>query len=198
MRRAQLEKEPTPPPEDPKAKRKRPKKKKDPANQGGSPAKKRYKKAANLKVDDGHEVFMENLMQQLRALPPIRVLEPRIKPNFNVCSAPGAGDLNAKESCLRGTYGHAHPSSQVDFYASQPFGSNPPTPPSSLPPTPPPVRGYYNQEFPSKSKGIIAILKNCKNENTVLTLWHHFIKINIAVELTFQYLYQLHLLIWTE
>ncbi|XP_013784687.2 histone-lysine N-methyltransferase 2C-like isoform X2 [Limulus polyphemus] len=143
IRRAQLEKDPTPPPEDLKPKRKRPKKKKE--NKDGTSGKKRQRKGS--KAEEDYDVFMAALMKQLRAMPPIRILEPYIKPNFNLCPVFGSRDCNNKDCQLRGSYGNATLSNQPDYYSTQPFGSNPPTPPASLPPTPPPVRGYYYQEF---------------------------------------------------
>ncbi|XP_067143136.1 histone-lysine N-methyltransferase 2C-like isoform X4 [Centruroides vittatus] len=151
IRRAQLEKEPTPPPEELKPKRKRAKKKK-PEGKDGSPCKKRIRKGSISKNEEDFDTYMETMMAQLRSLPPIRILEPNIKPNFSVCPIFGSGDLNLKENQLRGSYGHSCLPSQGDFYSTYPFGSNPPTPPASLPPTPPPFRNYYSQEFSHRSR----------------------------------------------
>lgn len=97
IRRAQLEREPTPPPgEKPKPiKRKRPKKKKleQPDKVEGLLAKKKCRRASS-KAEEGYETYVETLMNKLTSLPPLRILEPNIRANFSAIPAFGAGDLN--------------------------------------------------------------------------------------------------------
>ncbi|XP_064470937.1 histone-lysine N-methyltransferase 2C-like isoform X3 [Ornithodoros turicata] len=170
IRRAQLEREPTPPPptaEDLALKRqqqrKRPKKPRPPpttvspselssssvAPTRPSPKAKRPRKGSRGAEED-YELFVEALMVRLRALPPLRILEPLIRPNFNIGVAFGRGDLNLRETPLKGSFGKATLPSQADVYASFPFGDQPPppvTPSSVVNPSPTPLRGFYNQEF---------------------------------------------------
>ena len=179
IRRAQLEREPTPPPEEIKPKRKRMTKRKEsksPDALSGDPmkptSKKRSRKASQSRADEDSEMFLTTLMAQLRTLPPLQILEPVIKPNLNVCVPFDASDMNSKDSPLRGSYGKAFLSSTIDYYSTYPFGPKkaPPLTPS-LPPCainspsitthsnsansssigmPSTSRGFYNEEF-SKS-----------------------------------------------
>lgn len=89
-------------------------------------------------------------MGRLRALPPVRILEPHIRPNYNVGAVFGRGDLNLREPMLKGSYGRAFLPGQPDPYSVLPFGDRPPSlsaPPSAVTPSPTPLRGFYNQEF---------------------------------------------------
>ncbi|KFM63415.1 Histone-lysine N-methyltransferase MLL3, partial [Stegodyphus mimosarum] len=157
IRRAQLEKEPTPPPgEKPKpVKRKRPKKKK--LEQQGKPdgvlAKKKCRRSSS-KVEEGYETYVENLMTKLTNLPPLRILEPNIKPNFNAVPVFGSGDLNVKENQLKGHFGSATIPGQSDIYSFYPYAKEQPSSSAILPPSSPPYRGFYNQEFPNLNKTI--------------------------------------------
>ncbi|KAG0433469.1 hypothetical protein HPB47_019880, partial [Ixodes persulcatus] len=175
IRRAQLEREPTPPPptaEDlalrRQQQRKRPKKPKAapsapeagpggppgsdaprPAAPGGARAK-RPRKGSRGGPEEDYELFLEALLGRLRALPPVRILEPLIRPNFNVGAVFGRGDLNLRESSLKGSYGRAFLPGQPDAYSVCPFGDRPPppvAPSSAATPSPTPLRGFYNQEF---------------------------------------------------
>lgn len=176
IRRAQLEREPTPPPEEIKPKRKRMTKRKEPKSPdalGGDsmkpPTKKRSRKASQTRADEDNEMFLATLMNQLRTLPPLQILEPVIKPNLNVCQPFDSSDMNSKDSPLRGSYGKAFLSSTIDYYSTYPFGPKkaPPLTPS-LPPCainspsitshsnsansssigmPSTSRGFYSEEF---------------------------------------------------
>ncbi|RWS24927.1 histone-lysine N-methyltransferase 2C-like isoform X5, partial [Leptotrombidium deliense] len=163
IRRAQLEREPTPPPEEVKPKRKRIVKRKEVKAgdaSAGSTTKKRSRKASNSRPDEDYEIFVSTLMGQLRSLPAMHIVEPTIRPNYNVCPVFGTPDLNAKESSLRGTYGQGYANSVVDFYSPDTFGnkSSPVTKPletsnlNSSRQINPNSRGFYNQEF---SKGTL-------------------------------------------
>ncbi|EEC19912.1 hypothetical protein IscW_ISCW023206 [Ixodes scapularis] len=100
--------------------------------------------------EEDYELFLEALLGRLRALPPVRILEPLIRPNFNVGVVFGRGDLNLRESSLKGSYGRAFLPGQPDAYSVCPFGDRPPppvAPSSAATPSPTPLRGFYNQEF---------------------------------------------------
>ncbi|GFS88566.1 hypothetical protein TNCV_1461801 [Trichonephila clavipes] len=99
IRRAQLDKEPTPPPGE-KAKpikRKRPKKKKleQQTKPEGVVVKKKCRRSSS-KIEEGYENYVETWMNKLTNLPPLRILEPTIQPNFSAIPVYGAGDLNVK------------------------------------------------------------------------------------------------------
>lgn len=141
----------------------------------GPPAKKRARKGSVAKQEEDYDSYMESTKVQLCALPPLRILEPDVKPNFNVCPVFGSGSLTPGKLCnssivtfvdifrlvfnisaetkLKGSFGRCLLFGQPDLYSTSPFGDNPPPPSISLPPTPPPQRGFYNQEFPSQSRG---------------------------------------------
>lgn len=126
---------------------------KEPAGSGGTPKKQRVRKVSGSKVDEDYDTYIENLMMQLRQLPPMNVLEPALSRNYAVCSIFGSGDLtkigtsrdySTRQGDLKGTFGAAHVSHVSDHYNTQPFGGLPPLPPQ------PPVstqRGFYDQEF---------------------------------------------------
>lgn len=114
--------------------------------------KKRTKKEPRLEQD--YETFMENVMIQLRQLPPITVAEPLLSRNYGVCPIFGSGDLskistvkdyNTRTGDLIGSYGNARLSGISDHYNTQPFGELEP-----LPPVPPvsTQRDFYDREFP--------------------------------------------------
>uniref|UniRef100_A0A131YLZ0 Histone-lysine N-methyltransferase MLL3 n=1 Tax=Rhipicephalus appendiculatus TaxID=34631 RepID=A0A131YLZ0_RHIAP len=176
IRRAQLEREPTPPP--PSAEdlalrrqqqRKRPKKPRPPPlapsgseaagagpdgprppSHGGGGAARAKRPRKGSRADEDYEVYLETLMQRLRALPPVRIIEPHIRPNFNIGAVFGRGDLNLREPVLKGSYGRAFLPGQPDPYSVLPFGDRPPppsAPSSAVTPSPTPLRGFYNQEF---------------------------------------------------
>ncbi|XP_076338000.1 LOW QUALITY PROTEIN: histone-lysine N-methyltransferase 2C-like [Tachypleus tridentatus] len=141
LRRAQLEKDPTPPPEDVKPKKKRPKKKKD-----GPLTKKKQVKGSQ--GEDDHDTSMDTMMRHVKAISPVTISEPCMKPNFNLCKVFGSGNLRNKvlDCRLRGGYGNATLMSQSDYYSTQPFDSDPPMP-TPVPSNSPPVRSYYCDEF---------------------------------------------------
>ncbi|GIY54840.1 histone-lysine N-methyltransferase MLL3 [Caerostris extrusa] len=57
------------------------------------------------------------MVAKLTNLPPLRILEPNIQPNFSVLPVEGSGDLNLKEHQLRGRFGGATVPGQYDVYA---------------------------------------------------------------------------------
>lgn len=105
------------------------------------------------KVDEDYDTYIENLMMQLRQLPPMSVLEPALSRNYAVCSIFGSGDLtkigttrdySTRHGDLKGSFCAAYLAHVSDHYKTQPFGDLPPLPPQ------PPVstqRGFYDQEF---------------------------------------------------
>jgi len=124
---------------------------KEPAGGGGTPKKQRVRKGS--KVDEDYDTYIENLMTQLRQLPPMNVLEPALSRNYAVCSIFGSGDLTkigtsrdytTRQGDLKGTFGGAHLAHVSDHYNTQPFGDLPPLPPQ---PTVSTQRGFYDQEF---------------------------------------------------
>jgi histone-lysine N-methyltransferase MLL3 len=105
------------------------------------------------KVDEDYDTYIENLMTQLRQLPPMSVLEPALSRNYAVCSIFGSGDLTkigtsrdytTRQGDLKGTFGAAHLAHVSDHYNTQPFGDLPPLPPQPAVST---QRGFYDQEF---------------------------------------------------
>lgn len=137
IRRAQLEREPTPPPEAPcKPKRKRAAKRKESnkdsliMNQGNNfstsvashnqfpstgtttgpaPQKKRIRKGSNVKSEVDYDSFIAGITNQLLQMPQLQIIEPDIGPNYNVCPVYGSGDLNSKIPLLKGSYGSGIP-----------------------------------------------------------------------------------------
>ncbi|XP_021938191.1 uncharacterized protein LOC110838870 isoform X2 [Zootermopsis nevadensis] len=124
---------------------------KEPTASGGTPKKQRIRKGS--KVDEDYDTYIENLMMQLRQLPPMSVLEPALSRNYAVCSIFGSGDLtkigttrdySTRHGDLKGSFCAAYLAHVSDHYNTQPFGDLPPLPPQ------PPVstqRGFYDQEF---------------------------------------------------
>ena len=119
IRRAQLEREPTPPPEEIKPKRKRTIKRKDSksGSESGPVPKKRSRKSSSTRNDEDYEIYIKNLMTQLRTLDPLHVQEPVINQNYNVCSVFGSGDMNAVLSSLKGSYGQGFLPNKMDYYS---------------------------------------------------------------------------------
>jgi len=79
------------------------------------------------------------------------VLEPKIRPNFNMCSVYGAGDLNSQSTVMRGSFGHGFiekaavavgPAIAHTNFASPTRNTN-----SGLG-----IRGFYNQEFTPQTR----------------------------------------------
>jgi len=106
------------------------------------------------KTEEDYDSFIDNLMQHIKSLPQMQILEPLLPKNFNVCPIYGCNDLNKLSSSKRynmisgelsGTFGQAELPAVSDFYNTQPFGELTPkaeqTPVSTQ-------RGFYDQEFP--------------------------------------------------
>ncbi|RXG72404.1 Histone-lysine N-methyltransferase trr [Armadillidium vulgare] len=112
------------------------------------------------RVEEDYESYIEGMMTQLRAMPPLSVLEPDVPRNFNVCPIYGCGDLsklgrkdyNHKHGLLIGPEGSATVKDMNDHYNTQPFGPNKPlVSPVKKGPT---QRGFYNQEFTPPKIGL--------------------------------------------
>ena len=113
------------------------------------------------KPEEDYDTFLDNLMSQLRSMPPLSVLEPVVYPNFNVCPIYGSGEISKlgrpDHDHLRGKLegkdlGDLIPKDCSDFYDTKPFGSKLPMipPPATVSPR---VRGFYSMEFPPAKIG---------------------------------------------
>lgn len=113
-------------------------------------AKKRPRKGSRYEED--YDTFIDNLMAQLRLLPPMQIQEPALTTNFSVCPLFGSGDLTKLKNKdydilkgdLVGEFGNAKIPNVADYYNTKPFGEQEP-----LPEKPPAStqRGFYDQEF---------------------------------------------------
>lgn len=131
--------------------------------------KKRARKGSRMEED--YESYTDNLMTQLRQLPPLGILEPVLGRNYNVCSVFGSGDhskLNNVE--VKGTFGDAYIPSLGDYYTTKPFGDREKPVPSSPVST---QRGFYDQEFSviqlvndSEEKRLEALLLGNRERDT--------------------------------
>ncbi|KAL0271383.1 UNVERIFIED_CONTAM: hypothetical protein PYX00_008487 [Menopon gallinae] len=131
--------------------------------------KKRARKGSRMEED--YESYTDNLMTQLRQLPPLGILEPVLGRNYNVCSVFGSGDhskLNNVE--IKGTFGNAYIPSLGDYYTTKPFGDREKPLPSSPVST---QRGFYDQEFSviqlvndSEEKRLEALLLGNRERDT--------------------------------
>ncbi|GAB6031866.1 hypothetical protein CHUAL_010262 [Chamberlinius hualienensis] len=115
------------------------------SKEGGLPAKKRARKGSNPKPEEDYDGFMDTLRVQLLNLPSLRILEPDIQPNFNVCPTYGSRHLSSSSCKLSGNFGRCTFSDKIEFYLENPNSAT-----IIPPPTPPPQRGFYIQEFPSR------------------------------------------------
>lgn len=91
----------------------------------GSTPKKRARKGSRMEED--YESYTEGLMNQLKTMPPLPVMEPTLARNFGVCPAFGSGENSLPSD---------------DFYNTKPFGED------EKPSTPSPIstqRGFYDQ-----------------------------------------------------
>ncbi|GBP54287.1 Histone-lysine N-methyltransferase trr, partial [Eumeta japonica] len=113
-------------------------------------AKKRPRKGSRFEED--YDTFIDNLMGQLRLLPPMQIQEPALTTNFAVCPLFGSGDLTKLKNKnfdilkgdLVGEFGNARIPNVADYYNTKPFGEDEPLP--EKPPTST-QRGFYDQEF---------------------------------------------------
>merc|ERR1719483_381416 len=118
----------------------------------GLGAKKRPRKGS--RVDDGdYDNYIDTVMHQLKNLPPMSTVEPKLSHSFNACSVYGTGevpklmskDIDIQKGNLEGKFGVSSLSTEGDYYSTMPFGPEPPVP--YIPPVSCSQRGFYNQEF---------------------------------------------------
>ena len=118
-------------------------------------AKKRARKGS--RVDDSdYDSYLDSVMSQLKNLPPVATVEPRLHHFYNACPVLGCGempksfgyDLDTKLGCLEGGYGFASLPNEGDYYNTMPFGPEPPVP--NIKTVTITAKGFYNQEFDSK------------------------------------------------
>lgn len=123
-------------------------------NSNKEPHQTKKKPRKSAKLEEDYDTYIDNLMLQLRQLPPMQILEPLLPRNYGICQLFGTGDLskftNTKNYSiatgdLTGVYGHAQIPNVADFYNTKPFGVKIP-PPEIVPPST--QRGFYDQEFP--------------------------------------------------
>jgi len=118
----------------------------------GLGAKKRPRKGS--RVDDGdYDNYIDTVMHQLKNLPPMSTVEPKLSHSFNACPVYGTGevpklmskDIDIQKGSLEGKFGASSLSTEGDYYSTMPFGPEPPVP--YIPPVSCSQRGFYNQEF---------------------------------------------------
>lgn len=112
------------------------------------------------RVEEDYDAYIENVMQQLRGMPPLTIMEPEVPKNFNLCPMFGSGDLsklgrrdyNHRQGLLEGKEGHLTVKNITDYYSTQPFGDKPPmVTPAKTNPT---QRGFYIHEFTPPKIGL--------------------------------------------
>ena len=123
------------------------------------PQLKKQRPRKGSRLDEGdYDNYIDTVMHQLKNLPPIPTVEPRLSHCFNACSAYGTGDIakvlskeNEAQKCtLDGTFGCGGVISEGDYYSTMPFGVEPPVP--HIPPLSVNQRGFYNQEFTAERR----------------------------------------------
>ncbi|KAJ1527759.1 hypothetical protein ONE63_007714 [Megalurothrips usitatus] len=85
------------------------------------------------RVEEDYESCMESIMLQLRQLPPMMLRQPQLGSDYAVCCVYGSGNFSkvttgCKTGDLQGSYGQATLKGTDDFYATQPYGDDPPVP----------------------------------------------------------------------
>merc|ERR1712012_958180 len=106
------------------------------------------------RVDDGdYDNYIDTVMHQLKNLPPMSTVEPKLSHCFNACGVYGIGDvpklmskdIDIHKGPLEGKFGNSSLSTEGDYYSTMPFGPEPPVP--YIPPVSCSQRGFYQQEF---------------------------------------------------
>lgn len=118
----------------------------------GSVKKKPRKLSATTKIDEDYDTYIDNLMVQLKLMPPMQILEPTLNRNYSICTAFGAGDLSKFGSdpeynisgSLKNEYGRAELENTADHYNTKPFGCKSPLSEQHNSST---HYGFYDQEF---------------------------------------------------
>lgn len=115
--------------------------------------KKSRKVNAASKCDEDYDTFIDNLMNQLKLMPPMQILEPTLNRNYLICTAYGASDLGKFGSDrdrvlvsgdLKNGYGRAELENTSDHYNTKPFGCKSPLAEQHNSST---HYGFYDQEF---------------------------------------------------
>lgn len=115
--------------------------------------KKPRKMSSTTKIDEDYDTFIDNLMNQLKCMQPIQILEPTLNRDGSISVAFGAGDLNKFSSQreyniisgeLKNKFGIAEFDNIADHYNTKPFGCKSPV---SQPNNPSTHYGFYDQEF---------------------------------------------------
>jgi histone-lysine N-methyltransferase MLL3 len=128
---------------------------------GGPGGKKRARKGSRVDESD-YDSYLDSVMSQLKNLPPVNTVEPRLHHFYNACNLYGCGempktfgyDLNTHTGSLEGGYGNASLPNEGDYYNTMPFGPEPPVPNiKTLTIT---AKGFYNQEFEAKQDKKVA------------------------------------------
>ena len=123
----------------------------------GMVAKKRPRKGS--RADDGdYDNYIDSVMHQLKNLPPMSTVEPKLSHSFNACSIYGTGEvpklmskeLNLQKGLVDGKFGVTSIPAEGDYYSTMPFGPEPPVP--FVPAVSVSQRGFYNQEFMPEKK----------------------------------------------
>lgn len=123
------------------------------ASTGGVAKKKVRKSSATTKIEEDYDTFIDNLMVQLKLMPPMQILEPVLSRNHCICPAFGAGDMtkcstereyNIVSGDLKGNYGSAELPNIPDHYNTKPFGCKSPLTEQQNTST---HYGFYDQEF---------------------------------------------------
>ncbi|CAL4174230.1 unnamed protein product, partial [Meganyctiphanes norvegica] len=112
------------------------------------------------RVEEDYDAYIDGVMQQLRAMPPLTITEPSVPRNFNLCPVFGSGDLtklgrkdyDCRQGVLIGTPGNFTLKNQTDYYSTQPFG--PEVPRVTPAKTGPTQRGFYIHEFTPPKIGL--------------------------------------------
>merc|ERR1712173_300937 len=95
----------------------------------------------------------DTVMHQLKNLPIMSTVEPKLSHCFNACGVYGIGDvpklmskdIDIHKGPLEGKFGNSSLSTEGDYYSTMPFGPEPPVP--YIPPVSCSQRGFYQQEF---------------------------------------------------
>ncbi|XP_071540275.1 uncharacterized protein trr isoform X3 [Panulirus ornatus] len=112
------------------------------------------------RVEEDYDAYIESVMQQLRSMPPLTIMEPEVPRNFNLCPMFGSGDLtklgrrdyNHRQGILEGSEGQITIKNITDYYNTQPFGDKLPiVTPAKTGPT---QRGFYIHEFTPPKIGL--------------------------------------------
>lgn len=123
----------------------------------GPLAKKRARKGSRVDESD-YDSYLDSIMSQLKTLPPVATVEPRLHHFYNACPIFGCGempktfgyDLDTKNGGLEGSYGNASLPNEGDYYNTMPFGPEPPVP--NIKTVTITAKGFYNQEFEPKQE----------------------------------------------